>query len=404
MPTLKLITGYDQGTHLGLLTGNTGSKYVDFNAGTLGTNIQILSAAALGAGSGLRISGTNTNVRYGSDNLGTGAVVCHGFWWRVSTDPSATKQFLVFFVSGVSEAGLRWNPTSDKIETYGADFTVGIGSSTSTHAVGEWVWVDVMYDATANPHQLRWAINGVIQTTATAPNAATTISGLLHGESSSGTATGAFDYDHGVFSVTAADFPLGMHRVFCALVDPAGTVTVSGSTANFATFTANGTIAAWNATTARDNTDENPPTISASADGAVQQTTSTTDFMRFPMTTTALTEGETFVGARMVACGWAASATANTLGFRSFNGTTQTILQAGTVDPNFDNSTTNPAWCCKMLTAADVDSQAKVDGLCIDVGFSSNAGVDAGIHAVYVEIAVAQQRLQPIVSVGRYPR
>ena len=54
----------------------------------------------------------------------------------------------------------------------------------------------------------------------------------------------------------------------------------------------------------------------------------------------------------------------------------------------FTNSTTAPDWVAKMLTLADVDTQAELDALAFRVGFSTNTTVAIGINAIYAEVAV----------------
>jgi hypothetical protein len=89
----------------------------------------------------------------------------------------------------------------------------------------------------------------------------------------------------------------------------------------------------------------------------------------------------------MYACGWAVSTTAATIGFRAFDGTTETTLLAA-ANPLFDNSTTTPGWVAKMYKPATGWTQAALDALAFRVGFSTDATPDIGVHAVYAEVAV----------------
>lgn len=389
MSTIILISGAEHGTSNGLLTGNTGSKIVDFNSGTVGTDLQVLTAAAKGSGStyGYRISGSNANIRWGSDSFGSIATIVSGFWWRPSTDPGGTKQFFVHYVNGVSEAGLRYNPSTNKIESYGADFTSGTGSESGTTNPNDWRWIDIRYNASANPHTMSWSVDGVAQTTCSAPNAATTISGILFGDSSSGQAVGASDFDDLVVSATSGDYPLGVHSVKCVTVDPAGTVTLSGTTGNFQTFTGSTpTKSAWNATTARDAVDERPPNTGASQDGWCQITTAASDYVEMPMTTFSLA-GDTVVAGRIYGAIWAQDATGGFIGLRTWNGTTETNLFGSNISISGNNTTSYP-WVAEMLTLADINTQTEIDALAVRAGFSSDAAPDMGLHAVYIEIAV----------------
>lgn len=397
MSTIILIAGAEQGSSNGLLTGNTGSKIVDFNSGTVGTDLQVLAAAAKGSGStyGYRISGSNANLRWGTDSFGSIATGVAGFWWRPSTDPGGTKQFCVWYVNGVSEAGLRYNPSTNKIETYGADFTSGTGSQSGTTNPNDWRWIDIRYNASANPHTMSVSVDGVAMTTCSAPNAATTISGFLFGDSSSGQATGASDFDDLVFSGTSGDYPLGVHSVKAVTVDPAGTVTLSGTTGNFQTFTGSTpTKSAWNATTARDAVDEIPPNTGASQDGWCQITTAATDYVEMPMTTFTLS-GDTVVAGRIYGAIWSQDATGGFIGLRTWNGTTERNLFGSNISISGNNTTSYP-WVAAMLTLADINTQGEIDALAVRAGFSSDAAPDMGLHSVLVEIAV----LVSVTNVG----
>lgn len=200
--------------------------------------------------------------------------------------------------------------------------------------------------------------------------------------------TADVDFDDFVLSALSGDYPIDVAKVLLLRVDPAGTVAVTNS-ASFSTFTNNGTInSTFNVTTARDALDELPPSIGASADGIVQDATDTAGHVDIPLTTYTLAGGESPLGLRAIFCGWAVSGTAATLGFRIFNGTTEQILQAGTVDPQFDNSTTTPAWFAKLANLANFDTQAKLDAAQVRVGYSSDAAPDVGIQWAGAEILI----------------
>ena len=384
--SLIAMAGMEAGTTAGLVTGNETNKIFDSFTGTLGSTIQVIAGAAKNGGYGLRVSGSNQFVRwYDTGTLGTGRrQVVTGFWWRASTNPGATKSMLVFYVTGLAEKQLNYNPSTDKLVT--ANMTTN-ATSTATISPNTWYWIDVHYDTSANPHVLKWSIDGTAQTNASNAEAAADTVSVVIGESATAEGTGVNDYDDILLSITPSNYPLGAHKIQGLSVDPAGTVTLSGTTGNFNTFTANGTLAAWNATTARNNIDELPPTVGASADGWVQISNASSDYVEMPMTTYTLASGEMVNGVRMLAAGWATDATAATFGLRSWNGTTETILFA-TGDPNFDASTTAPAWVCKMLSLIDINTQGELDALAFRAGFSDDATPDIGIHAIYAEVAV----------------
>jgi hypothetical protein len=258
-------------------------------------------------------------------------------------------------------------------------------TAAETVPLNTWAMLEYYANFSGTQYVVKWRLNGVDQTDALSQTGLTAanIASLYLGPNGADTIT--CDYDDVAISITSGDWPVGDGKVVLLAVDPAGTVTLSGTAGNFNTFTANGTLAAWNATTARNNIDEVPPTIGAAADGFVQITLQQTNYVEIPMTTYTLAGGESINGLRMLALGWATSATAGTLGFRAWDGAAETILQAGTVDPNFDNSTTAPAWVCKMYLPSGGWTQAKLNALAFRVGFSSDATPDEGIHAIYAE-------------------
>lgn len=389
MATIILCCGFEFGTDNGLLTGNTGSKIVDFNNGTVGTNLQVLTAASHGNGStyGFRASGSNNNIRWASDSLGSIATAVAGFWWRASTDPSGTKQFFVFYVNGVAEAGLRYNPSTNKIETYGDDIT-GDSSTAATINPNEWHWIDIRYNASGSNHTMDVSVDGVAMTQCTGTGlGATTISGILFGDSSSGVGTGASDYDDLVVSATSGDFPLGEHVVKVLTVDPSGTVTLSGTTGNFQTFSGSTpTKTAWNATTARGAVDDLPPLTGSSQDGWCQITTASNDYVEMPLTTITL-GGDVVVAGRVYVPVWTQDATGAFLGVRTWNGTTERNLFGATISISGNNTTTLP-WVAEMITLADFNTQGEVDAAAIRGGFSSDAAPDVGFHAAYMELAL----------------
>lgn len=388
---LQAVTGFEFGTTAGWVTGNVGNKIVD--TATAGSTV------------------TTSTPRTGTYCLDiTASASLQGVEW--TTDTIGTNQnrlravFAIRFVGSLPAGGTQvafvdsGNSALIKYDSVGTQLQVQIegGSNvnaSSTVVADTWYVVEIYLDTSANPHTLDWWIDGVAQSQATSAVAAATIGGGfgLGWPFSSQTFHCRYD-DVVIYTDTAAiSGPIGPQKVVLLSVDPAGTFTLVGAgatSADFNTFTGNATLAAWNATTARDNTDEVPPTIGASADGWVQISLDTAAGVSMPMTSYTLQAGETVTGLRMLAPGWAVSGTVTTIGFRSWNGTTETILQAGTVDPQFDNSTTTPAWVCKMCTLADFDTQTELDALEFRVGYSSDGNPDIGIHAIYGELAVKE--------------
>lgn len=389
MATIAVHSGFDFGSTDGIVTGNAGNKVFDGVTGTLGVNVQLLTAAAYSGGYGLRCTGSS-DLGWGTDSLGTGKTVITGVMRiKVSTDPAAAKTVFYHDTAAITQdVGIKYVPASDTFQAFNGA-TTQLGNVTVLP--GEWHLLEWEYDCSGATHTFAWRIDGVAQTNCNRAKTASTVATLdLSGDA----VTGAFDYDNVVVSVTAGDYPLGEHKVVLLSVDPAGTVTVNGTTGNFQTFAgATPTLTAWNATTARNNTDEIPVNVGSAQDGWAQITTASTDYVESPLTSYQLAPGETVAAGRLLAPMWAASATANTIGLRSWNGTTERTLFAA-ADPNADNSAT-PAWVCRMLTPADIDTQAELDALAIRAGFSTDAGVDVGVHAIYVEVAIKTPPVTP---------
>jgi hypothetical protein len=290
---------------------------------------------------------------------------------------------------------------------------IGVKVGTGTEVVSDvtvsanvWISIDFRLDGRTTTWKFDWKVvyadgdSPTDQTQATGTGVVVTGGWNLRiGWTASTTAT--VRYDDVVFSNQGGHFPLGNMKILPITVDTGGTVTVSGSTANFQTFTANGTLAAWNATTARDAIDEVPPTIGATADGFAQVATSTTGYVEVPMTTyDAATAGEVIRGVRMVVCGWAASATAATIGFRAWDGLLEHQLVAGSGDREFDNSTTTPAWSTSMVrgTVRQDWTQAKLDALAFRVGFSNDASPACGIHNIMGELVLRVGEIVRVLS------
>jgi hypothetical protein len=389
VPTLVYCTGFEHGTTAGMATGNAGNRLADF----ISTPAITTTAPRTGTYA-LNLTGTGAArvVELDANSFGTTRHHVGGVALKFSGAlPSNDLDVITFQTVGSSNGFIRFRNSDDKLTAVIGGGTVQDGPVV---VADRWYWIDWHYDSSANPHVLKWQIYDATAGTVTTVTDTTFAQAAAdHEFFDLGRITsqaGTVHYDDFVLSSTAADYPLGPHKVVGLSVDPAGTVTLSGTTANFQTFTGNGgTKTAWNATTARNNIDEIPPTISSSADGFIQITNAASDYVQIPMTSYTLQPGETISGVRMVAPGFADTTTAATIGFRSWNGSTErTLFAVG--DPNFDNSTSAPAWVCKMLTLADVDTQSELDALEFRVGFSGDAAPDIGIHAIYAEVAVKQ--------------
>jgi hypothetical protein len=268
------------------------------------------------------------------------------------------------------------------------EFEGGGGADGPVVTTDTWYYVELSVDVSANPNVIAWQVDGSAQTGANQGQAATSISTISLGTTNSETMTVRYDDVIVLTDTSAITFPIGPHKVEVLTVDAGATWTLTGTAANFSTFTANGTLdTSFTVTEARDRTDEWPPTVGAAADGWVQDAVAASDFLSSPMTSYTLGGGETVAGLRALVCGWATSTSGTNIRLDAFNGTTaETFFSLA--DPNFDNSTTNPAWVCRMLTTANYDTQGELDALALQGGWGTDANPDCGVHAWAVELAI----------------
>jgi hypothetical protein len=254
--------------------------------------------------------------------------------------------------------------------------------------------VDWWLDASAATHLLDWQITysdgsaPVAQTQASVASSAGTAIGLTLGWTTA--QTGTVRYADVVVSTTRGHYPLGDMKVYPLKVDPAGTVTISGTTSNFDTFSAGGTLAGgFDATTARGAIDDVPPTIGGSSDGIAIVTGHATDYVEIPLETLDLAAIPGSIrGVRLCVAGGAASATANSVRISAHDGTTEHILYPE-ADPNWDS--TSESWICRMVRPASgriIWDQSKLDALVARIG-AADATPDVWIHALVGEAVVA---------------
>lgn len=286
---------------------------------------------------------------------------------------------------------------------------VGTGTeqlSDATVAANTWIGLDYRFDARTTTFKCDWqldydsldATGPVAQTQAS--NTGMTVGSIdkvRKGWTVARTATVRFD-DIAASQQYGA-YPLGDVRIVTLSVDPAGTPTISGSSANFRVFTSNGgTLTTWSAAGTRNALDDVPPTIGASADGLTQISTAASDYCEVPMETYTAAPDFAVRGLRWYWAGWAASSTGATFGFRSWDGVSE-IAQHSAVDHNFDSSSL--VWMTRMQRPSlgkYVLTQAKVDALAARFGFSTDAAPDVGVHCVFGELVVAPATVYGIVE------
>ncbi len=383
--------GGGAGVHNQLVDGVTGSPAVVSTSPRSGT--YCLELASTAAAENVLWNGPGATL-FTLANVTNQCTLRFSFYFPTSL-PAADVVLasLTPYVVSADAVVIRFVNSSSKIGV-----KVGSGTevfSDTTVTANQWISFDGAVDGRTTTHTFDWSLdyadNGArteqTRATATATVVATGWAVRL-GWTASTTAT--VRYDDWAVSNKLWHYPIGNLQVLAITPDPSGTVTLSGTTTNFNTFSNNGTLAAWNATTARNAIDEVPPTIGATADGLCQVATAASDYVEIPMTTVdAAAMGAAIRGVRAVACGWAASTTAANIGFRWHDGTGELVLQ-GAADWQFDNSTTTPAWFARMVkgTTRQDWTQAKLDALTFRVGFSSDASPAIGVHNVIGEVAL----------------
>lgn len=375
VPQLRVISGFEFGTTAGLVTGPTGNRLASSTSGT-GTVAVTTSTPRTGSYC-LELSATSAAIQLrwdtaiigGSKQVGVARLAV-----RFPTSlPSGDVELARFFSQSSLPASIWYRTSTTKL---GAVISTGTEqASAATVTTDTWYGIDLRYDLRNPTHTLDWQIDATAQTQATLDaGSGSTLSYFALGWADNATATVRYD-DLAVGTGTAGEYPLGDLRVHPLTVDPAGTLTLGGGAvaADFNTFSANGTLASWDATTARGAIDEIPPTIGGTADGLVQVTgaASNPDHVEIPLTSYQAAPNASIRGVRMLACGWAQYPTPVTFGMRSWDGAAEQTLY-GAADPNFDASTTDPAWVCAMVPQPAGWTQAKLDALAVRVGYRTS--------------------------------
>jgi hypothetical protein len=406
---LAMLAGFEWLTHGGITSHNGITNMLGTTlglaGGTWGTNYSIGAGSARNSAGGLRIvqSGAAAYVRIGNLNSKVGL---YGFNCRVV---SSTGTVVVAEISSATVAQVVYDTATEKFGVRtGTAGTISWESGTTP--ANAWRWIELKVNTAGTTHTVDWRIEtgaGVYTDQAQASGAGTANTlQLMLGLGRTTAQTMTADYDDVVMSIYGSAYPLGPHEVKLLTVDPAGTPSVGGASSNFSVFTANGTLAAWNAANARDAVDDVPPTISASADGVVQTAVGASDYMEFPMSTYVCGPTETIVGVRMMCPEWGGTGTGTgTIGYRGWDGTTETtFIAAGSAaagqpydaDSLTAVSSTYPRWACAMWQSVNGWTQAELDAAAVRIGFSTDATPDMGVHAVYLEVAIGPTRSQTL--------
>lgn len=280
-------------------------------------------------------------------------------------------------------------------------------ASSATVVAGQYIGVDYRhYCGGLGEHTYDWSIDynaniadttaSVVQTSAVGGNTfADNIQIVRCGWQTARTAT--VRYDDIVISRTYGNYPIGDTRILPLKADAADTPTVTGSSANFRLFTANGTLATWTAAGTVAAIDDIPPVIGGSSDGVVQINIAAGDWVKIPWETYVAAPDFALRAMRWYVAGWATSTTTATIGIRS--GDASDILWDTTVaDHNFDN--TAQRWVCgahrdRSALAPYTLTQANLDAAYLEFGGSTDATPDIGILAAVAEVAI-----QPVVAIG----
>jgi hypothetical protein len=390
---LDAFTGYEYGTHAGFegalpfAMAPSGVPAVSATA-TWGTTYQVVSRYGGYALKWVQSAAVrNMPAQPAMTNKGA-------FSFDVEMESGSGTPIIATVVRTQADLYVRYDFTNTK---FGVEWEGGSTVwQTGTTPLGTQATINFAILGTGSIHKAAWWIStGTGDGTQTAP---TDLSGLVAETStqlnwSSGvSATFTCYFDDVVQSRLYAAHPLTPHSVVAVVPEPTG-ATVSGTAANFNRFTANGTLAAVNGTEGA-LLDERPPTVSASADGAVQVTLAASDYLNLPMQNPTLAFNEIIAGVRFVAALWSGTGTGTgTLGWRGWDGLTETTFITTTQTYDADSltaiSSTYPLWVASMWSGAanGAWTPTRLNAAAIRMGFSTDATPDMGATMVMLEVA-----------------
>jgi hypothetical protein len=313
-----------------------------------------------------------------------------------------------------AEAGSLVNGVTIWYRSASQKIGVKIGTGTevlsdAVVAVNTWIGLDYRYDPRTTTHTCDWQVDydstdatgPVAQTQAsTAAMSVSKVTTVRKGWTTSKTAT--IRYDDIAGTKVRKSYPIGDINIWPLKVDPAGTPSVSGTTANFQTYTSNGsTMTAFNAANVRNALDEIPPVVGASSDGVAQITAAAADYVIVPMDTLTAAPDNVLRGARWYFAVWGASGTAATVGV----GTSDGVITSGGSAADHGQDASALMWLTNMhLNTASPDNlypltQSKVNAFEARMGWSTDATPDVGIHAVLVELVTQPAEVIGVIEI-----
>lgn len=408
-PTIDVMTGLEFGTatsmtNTSIAAGMTGSAIFDGVVGspaittsTPRTGTYCLELSASAAAECVTWTSPGALSLYGdSSSTWQGPLVTRFNVYFPTSLPSADVELASVEAGSLGNGMVIWyRSASQKIGV-----KIGTGTevlSDATVSTNTWTGVDYRYDARVANHTCDWSVDygsGLVEQTSAvgAGTSAALITTVRLGWSTAKTAT--VRYDDIACAKVWNNYPIGNVFIQLLKVDPAGTPTTQGASTEFEVFTVNGgTRAAYGAAGVIAALDDVPPTIGASADGITQITTNTTNYAKIPMDTVQAAPDNVLRALRWYFCPWAASATAATMGMRTWDGENEAVI-VNLADHGQDSSAL--MWICRMQRASMgsgspyyILSQARLDAMEFRFGFSDDATPDVGLHTVFCEVALA---------------
>jgi hypothetical protein len=381
---LVVCSGFETGTTAGWTVGQAGLKMFDTVTGTMTmqtgtphTGTYCLRAAA---------AASAANAQWSTVTCGSTMHRVHRMYVRVISC-TGTAIICACDTSPSNGVSFSYVASTNRIQALCEAGT--LQTSSMTIALNTWFRLEWYSNFSGTQYIVKWRINGVDQTDAlsetglTAQNVASTYLGTYAGD------TITAEFDDVAISATSGDWPIGDGRGVLVKADTAGTAVEIGTANATGRMITNSAIdTTFSSANILAACSEVPVLTGGTATGLGQRTSSTTSACGLPMTTVTLGPGESINGVRVVIPTWAnnATAAANTLGVRAFDGSAETILFAA--GAYLGVNTASPSWICKMYLPAGGWNQTNLNALVIRIGYSGDILPLPGVHAVYAEVDV----------------